>query len=614
MSLRLPVLLSDHAVLQRDTPVHLWGWANPGSLVTIITGSEQYEVTTNKKGLWKVFIRPYDSGGPHQIHFVSGKEELIISDVFFGDVWVAGGQSNMEWKLKWGVDDWEHEVARSDLPLIRFFEAPKNPSYKKETDLPSGMWRVASPEITSEFSAVAWFFAKRNHLEKDVPVGIIDSTWGGTPAEAWTPLTTLLDVPGYKKEALSILNGETNRAHEFDNYQKASERIEYLFNHAEEGLAKGLHLSEYDDSDWKLVSIHNKQFDPGILWLRKTFMLEEISEAPALLDTGDIDQQAFIYINGEFVGIKPWYEQGSFLKVDTGILKKGENLIAIRAINVWDNCVKTGFQRPPSLTFNNTTIELETNWKYSLSVEVPLPEMVRYDWQCGYLYNGMIHPLTAFTIRGFLWYQGERNAERYKKYFALFSALIKSWRAAWNLGNLPFLFVQLAGFMKKPKNPEDTDWARLREAQSRALSLPNTGMAIALNIGAVDDIHPRNKKTVGHRLWSIAKKIAFNELGIHSGPAYKNHTIEGSLIRIVFDSTDSGFLVNGDTGIKGFAIAGPDKKFYWADAFIAGSDILVSSPFVQNPVAVRYGWGNNPEVNLYNKEGFPAAPFRTDNW
>ncbi len=614
MSLRLPVLLSDHVVLQRDTPVRLWGWADPGSLVTIVIGPEQYEVKTSKTGVWEVFIRPYDSGGPHQIHFFSGEEELIISDVFFGDVWVAGGQSNMEWKLKWGVEDWEHEVAQSHLPLIRFFEVPKNPSYKKEVDFPSGEWRVASPEITSGFSAVAWFFAKRNHLEKGIPVGIIDSTWGGTPAEAWTPLTTLLDVPGYKKEALSILNGETNRGHEFDNYRKASERIDYLFNHADEGLAKGLRLSEYDDSDWKLVSIHKKQFDPAILWLRTRFQIEEIPPKPVLLDTGDIDQQAFVYINGEFVGTKPWYEQNSLLEIDTGILKKGENLIAIRAINMWDNCVKTGFQRSPFLTFNNTTIELETNWKYSLSAEAPLPEIIRYDWQCGYLYNGMIHPLTTFTIRGFLWYQGERNSEHYEKYFALFSALIKSWRTTWNQGDLPFLFVQLAGYLKRSETPEDTDWARLREAQSRALSLPNTGMAVALDVGDIDDIHPRNKKTVGDRLWASAKKVAFNDPGIHSGPAYKNHSVEGSSIRITFDSAGSGFLVKGGGAIKGFAIAGPDKKFFWAEAVIDNSDILVSSTFVHNPIAVRYGWGNNLEVNLYNNDGFPVVPFRTDDW
>lgn len=612
--LSLPKIFNDHMVLQRDADVRFWGWAEPGAEVTL----ELKEITRNtvadEDGRWEAFLPEQPAGGPHAITVKSGNT-VTLEDVYFGDVWVAGGQSNMEWKLNWIVENWEEEVANSgDFPEIRFFEVPQATAPSPQHKLPGGEWKKAHPDNTGNFSAVAWYFAKLNHSEKDVPVGIVESNWGGTPAEAWTPSLRLLDVPGYKEAAKEVVDPALDWEKEFAENEERQQQKNMLVGNPEAGLDAGVHQPDYDDSNWEVVSLPTEEPLSDVAWLRRTFNVDADEVESVSLFTGDISQESFFYINGEEVGRKSWQEANETFEIDPDVLQPGENHIAFRAVNSWDNRVSIGGKNNMAITINGEEKTLTGEWKYSNTIEPPMPEVARYEWTPGFLYDAMIHPLAGYSIKGAIWYQGESNVGMHQYYNDLFEAMIKEWRASWRQDDFPFLYVQLANYLQKQENPYDSDWARLREAQTQTLSLANTGMATIIDIGDAEDIHPRNKHDVGLRLWKTAQKVAFGEQLVHSGPMYRGHVVEGHKIRISLDHTGSGLVTKGSDEILGFAIAGADKKFHWAEAKIDGNDIVVWSDEVENPVAVRYAWADNPDVSLYNEEGLPAVPFRTDDW
>lgn len=614
-NLELPLVFDDHMVLQRNTDIRIWGWADAGTTVTVKLGDVTRTATSGiEDRQWETLLPAQKAGGPFEVTISAGSESRILQDVYIGDVWVAGGQSNMEWKLNWEVENWEEEVARSgEFPEIRFFEIPQATSPSPKNKLPGGEWKIANPDNAGNFSAVAWYFAKLNHTNKDVPVGIVESNWGGTPAEAWTPADRLLTVEGYRDVAKRVLDPSNDWEQQFAENEARQQQKNVLVGDPSIGLKAEVHTPAYNDESWDRVILPTQNPLSDVAWLRKTFTIKKDEIKSAMLFTGDISQESFFYINGKEVGRKSWQEANTSFEVDPSILESGINVIAFRAVNSWNNEVWVGGNNNMYLTVNEDTVDLTGEWKYSNRIEPKMPEVIRYEWEPGFLYNAMIHPLAGYTIKGAIWYQGESNVGAQQYYNELFEAMIEEWRKSWNQADFPFLFVQLANFLQKRDTPYDSDWARLREAQTQSLSLAHTGMACIIDIGDAEDIHPRNKHDVGKRLWLAAQKLAFGEQLVYSGPMYRSHVVEGNEIRIAFDHIGSGLMNKGEE-IQGFAIAGVDKEFYWAKVRIEDNQIVVWSDEVDHPLAVRYGWADNPDVSLYNEEGLPAVPFRTDNW
>ncbi|MCL4693705.1 MAG: sialate O-acetylesterase [Candidatus Hydrogenedentes bacterium] len=483
----LASVIGDHMVLQQDMAAPVWGKTAPDTKVKVMLGNQTVTTRSDEQGNWKADLGPLKAGGPYDITVKAGKTEKVIADVLVGEVWVCSGQSNMQWTVS-NSNDAENEIKNANHPEIRLFTVARKTSEEPLSEC-EGSWTVCSPESIPEFSAVGYFFGRRVHQTLGVPVGLINTSWGGTPAEAWTSMPKLQSNP---------------------DFQPIIDRWDDIVKNYPQTKA------DYD----KALAEWQKKAD----------------EAKAN--------------NQPEPGDKPRAPMG-----------------------------------PDS------------------------PHRVAS------LYNGMIQPLIPYGIRGAIWYQGESNAGRAYQYRSLFPAMIEDWRANWGQDEFPFLFVQLANFMKRnPDANASSAWAELREAQSMTLGLENTGQAVIIDIGEADDIHPRNKQDVGSRLAQSAWHVAYDMDGaIWSGPVMSTMKVEGNAVRITFDHANQGLMANGDA-LRGFAVAGEDKVFHWADATIDGNAVVVSSPDVANPVAVRYGWGDNPLCNLYNGAGLPASPFRTDDW
>lgn len=611
-SLKLPQLFSDHMVLQREEPVRFWGWSAPGEEVRVDIDGFEVATKADANGKWVCLYPAHKAGGPFTVTVTASQENREFTDVWFGDVWVAGGQSNMEWKIGWKINDAEAEIQDSNYPQIRFFEVPNEMALSPQIDIDSGEWIIASPQNAAEFSAVAWFFAKHNHLEKGVPVGIIDSNWGGTPAESWASAKRLVEIEGYKVAAKEMLDPGIDWEKRMAE-NKEREALKWkLINDKDSFLQLGAHKAEYDDSDWETIHLPTKEPLSDFVWVRKTMTLKSPKNAKMYL--GDIDQIARIFVNGTEVAEENWQDSTGVIDLSfaggTSVLQKGENVIAIRAINSWNNQVRIGRTGQMWLENNGQRLNLEGEWKYINTLEQKMPEVEFFHWRPGMLFNAMIHPIAGYTIAGTIWYQGESNSDKPQYYNELFEAMIQDWRMHWKQGSFPFLFVQLANFMERKNGPSESQWAELREAQAQTLELPNTGMATIIDIGEAYDIHPRNKQNVGKRLWLAARKVAYGEDVVYSGPVYESHEVKDGKVYVSFDHIAEGLAVKGEA-LKGFELAGKDGKFYTAEAQVDGEKVILSSGQVQEPVHIRYAWADNPAVSLYNKSGLPAVPFRT---
>lgn len=606
--LKLPRIFNDHMVLQRDQPVKVWGWGPAGQVIMIRIDDTEVTTKTNENGHWSCIIPEHEKGGPFEM-VILGSGEKRITDIWYGDVWVAGGQSNMEWKLKMEVDDWEKEVEDSDYPQIRFFDVPNEIAFSPREELNGGQWVLANPENSPDFSAVAWFFAKMNHLEKDVPVGIIESNWGGTPAEAWTSSDRLLELEAYREQTREILDPAINWTDLLQENRQNGETRSRIIN-STDYLNSGVQNQEFDDSAWQTILLPGEETYEDVVWIRKYFSWKG-SKKEAVLSLGRLTINQDIFINGQKI---QKIASGQVIPIPKGMLKRKDNLIVVRLVNGWNNQVNIGAGRELWIDDGDIKIDLSGEWKYANTIEEPIPEYIRYSHYPATLFNAMINPIIGYSIRGAIWYQGESNAGRHEDYQELFSTMIQDLRARWGVGDFPFLYVQLANFMQRLEGPSDPDWARLREAQTQTLSLDNTGMAVTIDIGNDVDIHPRNKQDVGHRLWLAADKIAFDHDLVFSGPLYESHTVNGSEVEVNFKYVGSGIMAAGPK-ITGFEIAGKDQVFHWADGRIQGTNqLILTSDAVPKPLHVRYAWANNPACNLYNKEGLPAVPFRSDSW
>lgn len=617
--IRLPAILRDSMILQRDETVNLWGWAAAGEKVTVHFRNKRYRAQADAAGKWRVKLPPATAGGPHTIE-ITGSNRIILKDVLFGDVWICSGQSNMVHQMNIHDVTYAKEIAEANDPQIRQFWIPTLTSLEApQNDLPGGRWMSAKGEDIRPFSAVAYFFAKRLHEKYKVPVGIINASVGGTPIKAWISEEGLRDFPAL--QAMMEKNKDTAYLNSF-NRRKPAMPAET----ADAGLSGPVKWFDpaYSPKDWRRINIPGYWEDQGIrdlngvVWYRKEIEVPaQMAGKAAKVFLGRIVDADELYINGKRVGNTTYMYPQRRYTVPAGVLKSGRNIFVVRVTN---NYGKGGFvpDKPYCLFSGNDTISLMGSWQYRVGKVFP-PSTGNFGGgisrqnQPAALYNAMIAPVTAYTIKGFCWYQGESDTGNPTEYKDLQPALINDWRSKWGQGQLPFLYVQLPGFMDYNYLPSESSWAMLREAQLKALSVPNTAMAVAIDLGEWNDIHPDNKKDVGERLASAALEMVYNEPVTGSGPLFREYTIEGNRIIISFDHTGSGLTtIDGETPAE-FAIAGEDKKFVWANAKIEGNKVVVWSDEIPRPRYVRYAWADNPvNPNLFNREGLPASPFRTD--
>jgi len=620
---RLPLLVSDGMVLQRDATVKVWGWAAAGEKVTITFNGKTYSAAAGTDGKWMVSLSELKAGGPYDMEISAGNL-ITLKNILIGDVWVCSGQSNMELTMDRVKYRYADVIAHSNNPAIRQFIVPDRYDFKvPQEDFQSGSWESANPQTVLNFTAVGYFFAKELFEKYHVPIGLINASLGGSPAEAWMSEDALKAFPEYLATAEKYKDDAYSK--QIEEKDKAVSDAWYsLLRQKDKGLASGgkpWFAPSCDASQWPTMNIPGYWADEGlgpvngVVWFRKEFVVPaSMTGKPAKLWLGRIVDGDETYVNGRLVGKVSYQYPPRIYDVPANLLKVGKNIIAVRVIN---NSGRGGFvlDKPYQLTAGGQAIDLKGRWQYKLGATMdPLPPSTFIRWQPLGLYNAMIAPLLNYKIKGVIWYQGESNAGKPLEYRKLFPALIADWRQKWNQGDFPFLYVQLANFMETKDQPSESSWAQLREAQLKTLAVPNTAMAVIIDLGEWNDIHPLNKEDVGKRLALAAQKVAYGDKNVvHSGPIYRSMKIEGSKIIITFTNTGGGLVAKGDGQLKYFAIAGVDKKFLWAKAKIEGDNIVVWNEQVTNPVAVRYAWADNPEgANLYNKEGLPASSFRTD--
>jgi len=621
--IRLPRLISDGMVLQRGDGAKIWGWADVDEKVTINFNGKTYSNTAGTDGKWAVMLSELKAGGPYEMQ-INGSNRITLKDILIGEVWVCSGQSNMDLPMSRVEDRYADVIANSNNPAIRrFFVSRRYDFTTPQEDLESGTWEPANPQTVLRFTATGYFFAKALYEKYKVPIGLIHASVGGSPAEAWLSEDALKEFPSYLETAKKFKNSDYLNG--IANHDKAVSDAWYsLLQKKDKGLADGQKPwfdPAYDASDWATMNVPGYWTDGplgnvnGVVWFRKEINVPAfMTDKPARLLLGRVVDSDRTYVNGKFVGSVSYQYPPRKYDLPEDLLKVGKNIIVVRVVN---NAGRGGFipDKPYQLIAGGRTIDLKGPWQYKLAaIMEPLPSKTFIEWQPMGLYNGMIAPLLNYTIKGVIWYQGESNTSRPREYQKLFPALIADWRRQWNQGNFPFLYVQLANYMQVKDQPSKSNWAELREAQLKTLSVPNTTMAVAIDIGEWNDVHPLDKEDVGKRLALGAQKVAYgDDTVVYSGPIYQSMKIEGNKITLTFTHIGSGLIAKGSGELKRFSIAGADKKFVWAKTKIESDKVIVWNDDITNPVAVRYAWADNPEgANLYNKEGLPASPFRTD--
>ena len=624
---RLPQVFGDHMVLQRDQPLPIWGWAQPRERVTVRLAGQEVRTRAGQDGRWRVDLAPLPAGGPHELVVSGRRDALLLEDVLIGEVWICSGQSNMEWPMT-RINDSEAEIAAAHFPEIRLFDVPHHLQPAPVEDLPAGLsWQACSPASVASFSAVGYFFGRKLHQELGVPIGLISTNWGGTEVETWTSREAMATVPAFAQEleAISATSIEDMQTKLKAKYETLLARFGPVDGPEQDGKLRWADPA-YAAPNWQEMAVPGLWEQRGLesldgeVWFRYAFDVPAaVAARGGSLSLGPIDDSDVTWINGQQVGTTlDAYDLPRTYAVPAGLLKAGRNVLVVKVIDTGGGGGIWG--QPDQLVFQSEGFELPLagTWHYRIDpAQMRLTEGgIRPNDYPTLLYNGMVHPLIPYAMQGAIWYQGESNASRAHQYRTLFPLMIQDWRGRWER-DFPFLWVQLANFKAAQPEPGPSDWAELREAQSLTLSLPHTAEAVIIDIGEAGDIHPRNKQDVGYRLALGALKVAYGQDLVFSGPRYRSHRVLGDRIELTFDHVGSGMVARDRYGyLKGFAIAGADREFHWAQARITGpTTIEVSCPDVKAPVSVRYGWADNPEdVNLYNAEGLPASPFRTDDW
>ncbi|MFY0256339.1 sialate O-acetylesterase [Chitinophaga sp. 30R24] len=620
-TVRLPNIFGNNMVLQRDKPIPIWGWADKNEKITIQFHQQIKTIRADKNGQWKTSLDPEKAGGPYTLT-VKGSNIITLQEILMGDVWICSGQSNMEFHVN-GVINAEKEKAQSANPAIRHFYLPKDISNIPKTDVLKSAWMAANPETTGDFTAVGYFFAKALNEQLHVPIGLIHTSWGGTIAETWISREGLAgsETFGELIKNTPVLNLDSlvtaSRNQQFKTVQSLQNGL------PDSAMAASWYTENTTDQSWpqlKVPGAWEQQQLPdidGIVWFRKNIQLSEADAGKAAtLYLGHIDDNDITYVNGTKVGSTHAYNTPRVYQIPAGVLKTGKNVIAVSIEDTGGNGGFSGPEDQLQLLVNNHQVPLSGDWAFQVAIIKPTAN-VGPNSSSSLLYNAMIHPILPLAIKGVLWYQGESNASRAYQYRQTFPLLINDWRKLWQQGDFPFYFVQLASYNATNGNSKNgSSWAELREAQTQTLRIPNTGMAVITDIGETNDIHPKNKQEVGKRLAAIALHDTYGQNNVYAGPVYQSMQVNGNKVTIHFSNIGSGLVVHDKYGyIRGFEVAGADQQFHYAQAYVDGDQVIVFSMAVDAPVAVRYGWADdNIEDNLFNKEGFPAGPFRTDSW
>ncbi|CAM4320241.1 sialate O-acetylesterase [Pedobacter westerhofensis] len=632
---RLPQLIADGMVLQRDARLKIWGWASAGEKISIQFRGKSYKTITGADGKWMLTLPAMKAGGPYTMD-IRASNHLMLHDILIGDVWFCAGQSNMVINMERVKERYPEDIRTAEYPQIRNFFVPTAADVTRlHDDLPPGKWMAATPANVLGFGAASYFFARKIYLQFHVPIGIINSSVGGTPVEAWTSAEKLKQFPEYTERLKNFQDSAYIRRVMSASFEKASVATgKGPKNGPEENPDAGMngpirwYNPEYvPEQGWHHFWLPGYWADQGVrglngvLWFRKEINLPAgVSGSGARLFLGRIVDVDVVYINGIFVGSTSYQYPPRRYIVPVGVLKPGRNIIVVRVVN---NTGKGGFvpDKNYQLIAGETVVDLRGDWQYKVGQVFdpsknppPSTRLVMQNEPSG-LYNTMVVPVTNFAVKGVLWYQGEANTFNPAAYRYLLPALIADWRKQWHQPDLPFLYAQLPNFMEVQYLPSESQWAELRQAQLKTLSVPHTGMSVNIDAGEWNDIHPLNKKDVGERLALLAQKIAYADQKIvSSGPLYQSAVVEENLITISFSNTGSGLFAKGGGELMQFAVAGADRKFVWAHARIQGDQVKVWSEDIKQPLYVRYAWADNPEgANLYNKEGLPASPFSTED-
>jgi sialate O-acetylesterase len=620
----LHTMVSDGMVLQRNADVKIWGWAGQGNKVSVRFLDSFYATVADSNGEWTVALKTHEAGGPYEMEVISDKV-IVLHDILIGDVWVCGGQSNMQLPMERVKDKYADAVANDENPLIRQFIVPEHYEFKtpcKNTEV--SKWESVSHDTILDFSAVGYFFAKQLYEKYSVPIGLIKTAIGGSHIEAWMSRDSLKEFP----EMLKIADQFSDDRYVKCLTQSEDDREKQWYdtlNKNDQGLHSGelpWYDEKYDDSKWPSMQIPSYWTDEGLeiengaFWFRKEITLKaSLAGLPARIFMGRIVDADYVYINGTLVGTTSYQYPPRKYDIPAGLLKEGKNTIAVRVIS---NRGKGGFitEKPYQLRFKDQFIDLSGKWKYhaGASARMLCERNFLHDKPVG-LFNGMLSPILNYSIKGVIWYQGESNTPHPENYEELFAGMINEWRKQWKKDDLPFLYVQLPNYLERENPQAIGKWPLLREAQLKTLKVPHTAMIVTIDIGEWNDLHPLNKLDLAKRLALAARKLAYgDESAVPMGPIYRSMEIQGNKAILNFTNIGTGLVSKGCEKLNNFEIAGENGIFYSADAYIENNQAAVSCEQISLPVAVRYAWSDSPKnINFYNKEGLPASPFRTAN-
>ena len=624
VELELASVFGDNMVLQCDAPITVWGWAEPNQPVSVLIKRNSKTTHADDDGSWRAVLPAIAIGDPFEVKVSSGDSSIVLKNVLAGEVWICSGQSNMEWTVAKSGDP-KNEIANGDHPMIRHVKINNVTKTSPQLRAANTGWSVCSPKTVGDYTAVGYYFARRLNKDLQVPIGLVNTTWGGTVIEAWIEGKVLRDHPDFA-EVVRKIEAEAADAEKAARAAAELKQWKKNFPAVINGPPEKYYPTDFDDSDWKTIPVpahwETKGYKgvDGVGWYRnKVTIPQSWVGKPLTIALGAIDDIDVTYVNGEKVGETTGWNIERAYDIEPSVNTSTEVSIAVRVTDTGGGGGMVGGKKLYSLSVaGEEPLSLVGDWKMRLEPATeklgPAPNRATggSNTPTG-LFNAMVNPLIPFKAQGVIWYQGESNGERGIQYRTLFPMLINNWRDRWQ-DEMSFYWVQLANYQAPSDWPYDSNWAKLREAQSMTLSVPKTGQAVIIDIGETWDIHPKNKQDVGDRLARHALAKDYGKPIKYSGPSYKSFVVDGSKVKVGFDF-NQGLASSDGKPLKRFEIAGADKKFHWGEATIEDNQVVVTSEKVKSPVAVRYAWSENPEgCNLTNETGLPASPFRTDSW